>query len=355
MTENIKNVKVLILYNYLFHYRLPIFELLAENCDLTVAYSLGEGTDEKLNFKILKLPIIKINRFIIHKDNIYKICQSFDAVIAYGDLSWLSYSSLGFYKKRKFKLMYWSIGVSASYSKKFDSHTKWDNIRDYFYRKADALIFYTDYPIEKYIKRGFDRKTLFVAPNTVSVLNEKDEVKDSLLFIGTLYFEKDILILLNSYKKAYLENNEVLTLNIVGGGPDFQKVKNWVTENKFTKKIYLLGPIYDIEKKAKIFKKAFACISPSQAGLGVLESMGYGVPFITMKDSITGGERFNIIDNENGLLLATKDELKNIIIDITINKSKYIKMGNNAKEYYFKNRTPEQMAGGIESALKYLF
>ena len=63
---------------------------------------------------------------------------------------------------------------------------------------------------------------MFVAPNTVSVLEEKNEIKDSLLFIGTLYFQKGILILLNSYKKAWIENNDILPLNIIGSGPDFK-------------------------------------------------------------------------------------------------------------------------------------
>ena len=351
--NNLKDKKVLILYNYLFHYRIPIFQLLAEKCDLTVAYSLGKGTDENLKFKVLKLPIRKLNKFIIHKDNIYKICENFDSVIAYGDISWLSYSTLGFYRKRKFKLLYWSIGVSASYNKKFDSVSKWDDIRNFFYKKADALIFYTNYPIKKYLKKGFNSKTLFVAPNTVSVLDEKNEIKDSLLFIGTLYFQKDILTLLNSYKKAWIENNKILPLNIIGGGPDFNKVSDWVKENQLNNKINLLGAIYNIKIKAKYFNKAYACLSPNQAGLGVLESMGYGVPFVTMNDSITGGERLNITNDENGVLLSSINDLKNIILDITFNKKKYIEMGYKAKEYYYENRTPLKMANGLENALKY--
>ncbi|MDB3938456.1 glycosyltransferase, partial [Flavobacteriaceae bacterium] len=345
--------KILILYNYLFHYRIPIFQLLAEKCDLTVAYSLGKGTKKKLKFKVLKLPIIKLNRFVIHKDNIYKICKDFDVVIAYGDISWLNYSTLGFYRNRKFKLLYWSIGVSASYNKKFDSVSTWDNIRNFFYKKADALIFYTNYPIDKYLKQGFNKKTLFVAPNTVSVFGGKNDIKDSLLFIGTLYFQKGILTLLNSYKKAWIENNDILPLNIIGSGPDFHKVRRWIEENELNKKINLLGAIYDIKIKAKYFKKAYACLSPNQAGLGVLESMGYGVPFVTMHDSITGGERLNITNNFNGIILSSINELKNVILDITINKTKYLEMGNKAKEYYSKNRTILKMVNGLENAMKY--
>jgi glycosyltransferase involved in cell wall biosynthesis len=354
MEEDFEKKKVLILYNNLFHYRISIFNLLAEKCELTVAFSIGSNTKDVVKFKVKELPILKFNRFVIHKDNIYKLCQDFDVVIAYGDIAWLKLSTLSFYKKRKFKIIFWSPGVSASYDKKFDAVTKWDSIRDYFYKKADALVFYTDYPIKKYVNRGFDRSKLFVAPNTVSICEGKEEIKDSLLFIGTMYLQKGILTLLKSYKEAYAVNNNILPLNVIGGGEDFEKVKNWIYQNGLNNKMEMLGPIFNIDEKAIFFKKSFACLSPSQAGLGVLESMGYGVPFITMNDSITGGERLNIIDGENGILLTEIDELKGVILDVSRDHNKYLKMGENALKYYNKGHKPIDMSNGLFKAISYV-
>ena len=318
-------MKVLIIYNQLFHYRIPIFKILADNVDLTVAYSFGKDATESLNFKVIKLPVYQLGRFVWHKDNITKICNDYDVVIAYGDIAWLKLSTLPFRKKRSYKVIFWSPGVSASYDKKFDAVTKWDTIRDFFYKKADALVFYTDYPIKKYMNRGFIKEKLFVANNTVDVYNNISAVKekkDSLLFIGTLYMQKGIQTLLENYQQAYLMNPEILPLNLVGGGNELENVKNWVTENKLNHKIFVLGPIFDVKKKSSYFEKAFACLSPMQAGLSVLESMGYGIPFITMHDSITGGERLNIKNGENGVLMNDISELKNIIIDISVNNEK---------------------------------
>lgn len=354
MLENIEKKKLLILYNNLFHYRVPIFNLLAEKCELTVAFSIGLNTNEAVKFKVKKLSILKFNRIVIHKDNVYKLCQEFDVVIAYGDIAWLKLSTLPFYKNRNFKVIFWSPGVSASYDKKFDAVTRWDSVRDFFYRKADALVFYTDYPIEKYVNRGFDRKKLFVAPNTVAVDGGIGETKDSLLFIGTMYLQKGILTLLKIYKEAYNENNNILPLNIIGGGEDFEKVKNWIYENGLNNKIVMLGPIFNIDKKAYYFKRAFASLSPTQAGLGVLESMGYGVPFITMNDSITGGERLNIIDGENGILLSKIEELKEIILDISQDQNKYLKMGERALKYYNTGHKPIDMSNGLFKAINYV-
>ncbi len=350
-------MKVLILYNQLFHYRIPIFKIIAEKVELTVAYSIGVESKNDLNFNTHFLPIYKFGRFVIHKNNIHKLCNNFNIVIAYGDIGWLSLSTLAFRKKRRYKVILWSPGVSASYNKKFDTVTKWDTVRDFFYKRADALIFYTDYPINKYKNRGFDSEKLFVAINTVEVYNNKlnNKIKkDSLLFIGSLYSQKGILTLLENYKSAFEINHDILPLNIVGGGTELEKVKTWIIENDFSKKIFLVGPIYDIEEKSLYFKKAVACISPTQAGLSVLESFGYGVPFITMNDSITGGERLNILDGFNGILLNKLSEIKKVIIDISNDRDKYIKMGENAKNYYNNRTKPVDMAKGLLDAIEFV-
>lgn len=357
MEENIEKKKVLILYNYLLHYRIPIFELLAEKCDLTVAYSIGPDTKLNTNFTVKKLPILKYKRFVIHKDNILRLCQNYDVVIAYGDIAWLKLSTLSFHRNRKFKVILWSPGVSASYDKKFDTVTRWNSVRDFFYKRAESLIFYTDYPIKNYIKRGFHKEKLFVAPNTVKVFNDCDneaKEKDSLLFIGTLYMQKGILTLLENYKFAYNIYPDVLPMNIIGGGEEYNKVKKWVEENGLSNKVFLRGPIFDIKEKASYFKKAFACISPFQAGLAVLESMGYGVPFITMNNAITGGERLNIQNGVNGVLMDHTSLLKDVILDISKRKYIYIEMGDHALEYYRNSHKPEDMANGLYKAIEYV-
>jgi len=348
--------KILILYNKLFHYRIPIFKILADRYELTVAYTEGPSSKIGLNFNIKKLTATRVNRFVIHKGNIFNYCQGFDVVIAYGDIAWLKYSTLPWHSNRRFKIIFWSIGVSASYDKSYDKIKKWDKIRDFFYKKADALVLYTDYPIKEYIKRGFSQNKMFVAPNTVEIIDLPiiGEYKNDILFIGTLYLQKGLLLLLENYKEAYKRNVEIPNLNIVGGGDEFDSINTWIINNELPKKIILHGPVYDPIKKAEFFKKSIACISPDQAGLAVLESMGYGVPFITQKDSITGGERFNIKNGENGILYEEHHQLVDIILDIQKNRNYYLQMGENAKTHYMNCRKPIDMANGLSDAIEYV-
>lgn len=345
--------KVLILYNRIFHYRVPVWNKLAEVCDLTVTYSLGDiPKDMDIKFNILYLPMTKVGPFSWHKDNIRKLAKQYDAVIAYGNIAWLKFATLPWFNKTK--VIYHTIGVSASYGKGFDEHHEWDKIRNFFYSKADALAFYTDYPIKKYEEMGISREKMFVAPNTVAVSPVKTAVKkDTLLVIGTLYREKGIQSLLDVYKELRSTCNLPL-LNIIGKGPDYDVINQWILDNGMQDLIVLRGAIYDIDEKAKYFAQALACISPKQAGLTVLESMGYGVPFVSTRNAITGGELFNVHNGIDGVVMESEKELADVVRDISEHPDRYIAMGEKAKEFYDNNRTPKHMAQGFWDAIQYV-
>lgn len=347
--------KVIVFYNTLFHYRIPVWNLLAKKCDLTVTYSDGDGKIPeglRADFEIKYLPSKRyLKRFVIQKDAIRKMASQYDVAVAYGDISWLKYSTLPWFNKTK--VVYHTLGVSASYDKSFDANHGWDKIRKFFYSKADALAFYTSYPIDKYAAMGIPREKMFEAPNTVEVRPIKETVtKDSILFIGTLYRQKGLQSLLDAYLQ--LKDVEGLpVLRIIGKGPDSDSIKSWIDENKMNDLIEMKGAIYDIDRKAEFFARAFACISPQQAGLSVLESMGYGVPFVTSKDAITGGEIFNIHDGVDGVIMDSENQLVTVIGDIAKNKEKFVEMGKKAQVFYNENRTPQHMADGLWNAIEY--
>lgn len=349
--------KVLILYNYLFHYRVPIWNILAKHYDLTVMYSYPAKDEviSQCNFKTRYLPIQKFGKVFIHKDNLRAIAESYDVVVCDGQITMLKFSLLGFLKK-KFKLIYWCIGAPAGYNRAYgDANKMYYALNDFVHKRADAMIFYSQRAINLHIERGWSSKNLFVANNTVKVLEIPycKEGRDSLLFIGTLYLEKGVQQLLDAYKAAYEENPQILKLNIVGGGAQLAVIRKWIEDNGLGSNIILKGPIYDNKTKSEIFRKSIACISPLQAGLSVLESMGYGVPFITSENAITGGESFNIQHGTNGLLMRNLEELKDVILDISKNTGKYIEMGKSSYCHYWKCRRPEDMAQGIINAIEY--
>lgn len=350
--------KVIILYNKLFHYRIPIFNLLAQKYDLTVVYSYPAKEEDiaQCQFKTIYVPIKKVGSLFFHKQSIKGLCKEADAVIAYGQITYVDYMKLAF-SRRNYKLLFWSIGAPASYGRHYgEASSIHYAIEDFFSKRADALIFYSEKAKEMHIGRGFDKDMLFVANNTVEVekVDLTPNLKQNLLFIGTLYLEKGLQDLLEAYKAANEISPNVPVLKMIGGGQQLSIVKDWIKKHGLSNKIELLGPIYDPQKKAELFKHALACISPKQAGLSVLESMGYGVPFVTEKNAITGGEAFNIQSGVNGIMMENLSELKDVILDISNNREKYLLMGEKAYEHYWNYRTPENMSRGVEDAIEYV-
>lgn len=353
-----KKKKVLIVYNKVWSYRIKIFNLLNQHYDLTVAYSDKSFVGKKFEFNTIYTPGYDIGPLFFHKTNLKKLASGYDVVIAISNARWISLMLLAI-TKRKFKYILWGIGVSASYENKLDSKTTWDRVRFYFAKKADAILFYSNYPIKKYINNGIASEKLFVAHNTVAIhdhfnLAETEHTKSDFLFIGTLYPQKGIDILLNTYIELN-QNTQLPVLHIIGAGPMEKVLKEQIALHQLQDKVLLHGAIYDPQILVSYFAKSLVCISPTQAGLSVLMSMGYGVPFLTSEDAITGGEIFNIKNGENGIIYdGSNEDLKKKLTWITNNRDQMLSMGREAKKHYDSSRKPEDMAGGIMASIEYV-
>lgn len=340
--------KVLLLQGTINHYRVPIYNELARRVELTVVYSEGSAP-QNAKFQYQYIPTMRIH-YRIHKKNIYRMAKNYDVVICMFDFSYLYFRMLDTLP-HKYKLIYWGIGVSAGYNQRFDQDQSYPKKNLRHMKKADAMLFYSDYPARKYEKMGLAREKLFVANNTVSVLPHEKKKKDCLLFIGSLYKQKKIDILLDAYWTAYQKNKNIPNLILIGDGTEKEPIQQWVLEHGLSEKIRLTGGIYKDEELVPYFEKAILCISPDQAGLSVLKSMGYGVPYVTHRDAITGGEIFNIRNGENGILMDDFNELESIILEATADADKFIQMGDNAEKYYYENRTVEAMVDGFMQAI----
>lgn len=344
-------IKVLLLQGTINHYRVPVYSELAKRVDLTIVYSEGSAPDTT-DFTSVFVPVVK-KRYRIHQKNIYAMAQKFDVVICMFDLSYLFFRLLGILP-HKYKLIYWGIGVSAGYNVRFDSDQSGLPKVMRYMRRSDAMLFYSEYPVKKYEKLGINAKKLFVANNTVKVLLHSEKDKDVILFIGSLYKQKKIDVLLNAYNAAFHRNHDIPNLIIIGDGAERESIQQWIFEHELSKKIQLTGGIYKDEELVPYFERAIMCISPDQAGLSVLKSMGYGVPYVTHREAITGGEIFNIRNGENGILMNDFNELETIILESSRDIEKYIQMGKNAEKYYYENRTVEKMVDGFMNAINYV-
>lgn len=360
--ERVRSVnRILLIQRVVSHYNVPIYEKIAQTYDFKVAFS---ENNEDLYHRIETMKIFfptggefqRMNdeEFDKYMEYLTKICREFDAVI----LPMEPFKKILFVIERlrkKVKVLLWGIGVAASYDTRYDSVDYRNPSFESMVAMADAAIFYTDYPRNKYLGRGIPKEKMFVALNTVNVIKTEIQPfkKESILFVGTLIKQKRLDILLECYKESYDIDNSIPTLKIIGEGSEFENLSGWIKEAGLEHQVFLKGPIYNEEELKEEFLSSFATISADQAGLSVLKSMGYGVPFITNRNAITGGEIFNIEHDINGMLFDENEELVNIILDISKNRDKYIDMGRKAQEYYYTNATVSNCAQGFCSAINY--
>jgi len=350
-------MKVLIIYNKIWSYREKIFTLLNQEYDLTVGFSDPKFINTPYKFKTKYLPVKKAGPFEIHSNNLHKIASEYDVVIGIASIRWFSLIRLAFKSKRSYKLGYWGIGVTASYENKFDSHSTWDKLRFLIAKKSDFTIFYSSYPVKRYVEARIPIQKLFVANNTAEVQFDGDiekalKTKKNFLFIGTLYKQKGIDELLDAYYKLIVQNKNIPDLLIIGDGPERDSIQSFINSKGISDKVKLYGSIFDPNQISAIFNEAMVCISPNQAGLSVLTSMGNATCFVTRKDATTGGEIFNIENKINGIIYNKEDNLVKVLQWIIDNPKEIETMNKNAYDFYTKNRTPQMMAGVISKAIK---
>ena len=293
--------------------------------------------------------------FITHLRHYIK---SFDVVCILPNLRYPSYCLIPFLPHH-YKVVSWGIGFRCSYTHPYlvtRKHTLLDSLYQRLLSKCDANIFYMEKSKEFWKGTTLRMDNVFVAPNTTDVIDIPfvPENKKDFLFVGSLYKGKGLDILLEAFKQFKESYSSNTSLFIVGGGELENELKEYVNENGLQDSVFFTGPIYDESVLANYFQRSLLCFSPTQAGLSVPKSLGYGVPFVTRKDAITGGEIYHITDHYNGILYTDNAELKDIMADAINNRSKYLDMGRNAKEYYDNCATVFHKAKGAMDAFEFV-
>jgi len=309
------------------------------------------------NFELIYKALGSVGPFFYSKLNLNKLCKQFNVVIAEGNIRFIDRNMLNIIPWRKYKWISWGIGQAASYDKRLGERDAFRHVRIFLQKRCDASILYSDYSLRMYIESGINPNAVFVANNTISLdcISDPKVDKNTLIFVGTLYKQKRLEELISAYNSAFIKCGLTMPLFIIGDGVERAKLESYVKKLKLQDSIRFLGQINDTCELSRHFSNAVACISPGQAGLSVLVSMANSVPFVTRRNAITGGEIFNINNNnkKTGVVYNTESELVKLLCDITLNKAKYIWMGCEARQYYQEFRSPELMVNSIVDAIEY--
>lgn len=204
-----------------------------------------------------------------------------------------------------------------------------------FLMKSDKVICVSDYVRNSLLKETSDKnitkyETIFNGASHEQFTKEFDKQGVlKILFAGRVEKSKGIYELIQAVRDLDV------VLKIAGDGSIFDKIKEYIREEKLDNKIYLLGKLKYSDLVYQ-YKEADILVSPSLRVEGfpmsIVEAMGFYLPIITTK---IGGNQDAVIDNKNGFLINPSDvkDLKEKINYFNKYPEKIKEFGINSRNY----------------------
>lgn len=272
-----------------------------------------------------------------------------------------------------YKLILWSFGYDPFSG--FDPVKSFkDKARLFFYKRADAVIFYWKEGINMISRYSKNKQHYFIAPNTIDTEKQnelkskfdnkgKDKIKTELgikekfhfIYVGRLLEIKQADLLLKAFKLIENENKNC-RLTIIGAGPELDNLQKLADELKL-EKVKFTGEIIDAEITGMWIYVSDAFVMPGRLGLSVIHSFSFGIPVISMKkEKHFHSEGIGYIENGvNGFLVSdgSVDELADKMNLIISNPELSSRLKKNALRTAGDDGSIDKMLNGFENAIDY--
>lgn len=340
--------KVLFVYDNLLHYRIPLFNKLGEKYDFTVIHS-GKGVfDYRNTFKEIVYKGYKLGPLLYRPQTIKHIyAKDYDVILYNFDVRWIVDMACLLFPVKTKKHILWGAWMTES--------SIANSVRLLFLKRYKSL-FYCHKSRMEFVDQGVAQDTTWVANNTVEINNRVESYKydkDIILSSGTLNKRKKNESLIRAFSEILPHIDKKIKLVFIGDGVDMPNLKKLVQELEIDTRVVFLGKILDEELLISYFKRSYISVSFGQAGLSILHSFGYGVPYITSKHAISGGETSNIKNNLNGILTENSEKsLQENLLKVLSNIKIAKEMGENAYNYYSEYCTMKNMTQGFIDAIE---
>lgn len=340
---------ILMIQGVLPHYRLELFNALCRLDEVVVAHSGRNMKRHTDCFEEVILPVKTVGPLKIQQGLLQLIATRRPrAVIAMFDVRWVN-SIRAMYKfDKSLSWVWWGLDHGKT--------VQANQAKLYLARRRNPIVFYNQVTRDAFSFQLEPDVPLFVANNTYHVPNRAksfcNPVKNRFINVGSLDARKENDVTIRVLKKIYDDTGADIRFSIIGDGPERAALAALVAELGMHDRIDLPGRIENPSALVRYYAEAIASVSFGQAGLAVLQSMAFGVPFITKQNAVSGGEKYNIIDGHNGLLVkddpaALEAALRQLFADV--NQAR--RMGEAAYRYYSEAATVENMVVNFSKAI----
>ncbi len=301
--------KVLIVQRVLTSYRSELLQELApslEQLDFVTSQGETQGTlkrykPKKIKYKNIKILTLNAFRFGYSGDSrntslffypqVLKLLKNYDTVVLEGTTNLLNNILIVPYAKiLGKKILWWDAGYSLD--KRTLKRKIIDNVVKIFIQLTDVQLAYST-KAKKYMQTYMGATNCHLLLNTINTAyfeSIQDEIQENirnykynpenikLLYVGAIEERKKIKELIDIVIQANREGKK-FTLTVIGGGSHLNFLKQYVLENAVTC-IDFTGPIYDKENLKKYYFNSDLFVLPGDGGLGLLQSLLYGLPAV---------------------------------------------------------------------------
>jgi glycosyltransferase involved in cell wall biosynthesis len=311
-----EHIKVAIVYHYLAHYRLPIFQELMRNKDVEYTIYSGNKSD------------IEIKKVDVHYSTL---------AINNGGLRWIELENKWFLNN---KILYQSGLIKTVFSGKYDAYiflgnpfhiSTWiasiiarikgnnvyywmhgfyrNTIRpvDYlklflFYKIPTGFLLYGNRSLEMLrkhkIKRDENMRVIYNSLNyeessRVRKVPTQEEVirfrrkffkydqLPTVVFVGRLNGVKKIDYLLTALKQLLIKKSNIFNLLLIGDGEENESLKSLSSKLELSDYVHFYGACYDEDINGYLLMHSDLCVTPGEVGLTAIHSLSYGTPIIS--------------------------------------------------------------------------
>lgn len=291
---------IVIIFGRLQHYRVELINELAKNEDVVVLHS---GPRMKRPDDIFREVVIERKTFgpLIFQKNLSMILRqnSPQVIMASFDLHYINSVLCFLLWRRKIRWVWWGLDKSKSRVINF--------FKLLLSRAAYSSVIYNRYVVHRLPYAVKSYGNCVITNNTISVKSRYpcyEEKKDIFLNVGSLDKRKKNEITVEAFAELLKDPAySHMKLVFVGAGLERGYLEKLVVDLNIDTNVEFTGEITELRDIVKYYRRAYACISPGQAGLSVLQSFAYGVPFVTGYGAVSGGEIGNVVHNYNGLIV----------------------------------------------------
>jgi glycosyltransferase involved in cell wall biosynthesis len=322
--------KIAIVYQVIFHYRIPFYEKIFNEPGLDSILYYGKNNPYNKNksytspyvFKTSKLStlFIPFGKDAAGQKSVMPVFPSLffrlifqrpDIVLSEGASS-LPNALMGFVYCKIFRKRYiwWSLGSIKKKNFKLNKFKALaDSLTRYIEINSSAIFTYSSAGRQYFITRGVKPENIFVGVNVIDTSKRVLEIKKindlivknehvfQILFVGAIIKEKRLELLIDAYTKLYQIYKDKVRLVIVGEGNYLQTIKSYAN-NSLANNILFTGKI--IDGVSKYFLESDVFVLPGLGGLAISDAMIHGLPVIATN---ADGTEQDLVSPETGFII----------------------------------------------------